>query len=122
FPISIDPALWAGPAKGSERTAESRAIRRTLGLDSERIIFGVDRLDYTKGIPDRIRAFERMLSRHPEWRERVAMLQIGAPSRDQLSRYKALSQEVDDIVAQVNRGHGTPDWRPVVYLREHRAP
>ena len=47
------------------------------------IIFGVDRLDYTKGIPERIQAFERMLERHPEWRERVTMLQVGAPSREQ---------------------------------------
>jgi trehalose 6-phosphate synthase len=87
FPISIDPELWAGPAKSTDRLAESRTIRRALGLGSERIIFGVDRLDYTKGIPDRLRAFERMLSRHPEWRERVVLLQIGAPSRDQLTRY-----------------------------------
>jgi trehalose 6-phosphate synthase len=122
FPISIDPELWAGPAKLAERQAESRSVRKALGLEGERIIFGVDRLDYTKGIPDRIRAFERMLQRRPEWRERVALLQIGAPSRDQLSRYKALSQEVDDIVAWVNRTHGTPHWRPIVYLREHREP
>jgi trehalose 6-phosphate synthase len=122
FAISIDPELWAGPAKGVDRENESRVIRKTLGLGSERIIFGVDRLDYTKGIPDRVRAFERMLARHPEWRERVVLLQIGAPSRDQLSRYKALSQEVDEIVAQVNRTHGANAWQPVVYLREHREP
>ena len=122
FPISIDPDLWAGPTKRADRQAESRAIRRTLGLGSERIIFGVDRLDYTKGIPDRIRAFERMLRRHPEWRERVVFLQVGAPSRDHLSRYKALSQEVDDTVASVNRAYGTDRWTPVIYLREHRGP
>ena len=122
FAISIDPELWAGPAKSAEQQAESRSIRQALGLGSERIIFGVDRLDYTKGIPDRIRAFERMLTRHPEWRERVVLLQIGAPSRDQLPRYKALSQEVDETVASVNRTHATASWRPVVYLREQREP
>jgi trehalose 6-phosphate synthase len=122
FAISIDPALWAGPAKPSERQAEARAIRQTLNLGNQRIVFGVDRLDYTKGIPDRLRAFERMLTRHPEWRERVVFLQIGAPSRDQLTTYQALGREVDEVVAQVNRTHGTPDWQPVVYLREHRGP
>ena len=97
-------------------------MRKSLGLGSERIIFGVDRLDYTKGIPDRIRAFERMLARHPEWRERVVFVQVGAPSRDQLPRYQALSQEVDETVASVNGTHGTDGWQPVVYLREHRDP
>jgi trehalose 6-phosphate synthase len=121
YPISIDPELWA-PKSAPEAKAESRAIRRSLGLGNERIIFGIDRLDYTKGIPDRIRAFERMLKRHPEWRERVVFLQVGAPSRDQLSRYKALSQEVDETVASVNNTFGTDGWRPVIYLREHREP
>ncbi len=122
FAISIDPDLWAGPARANERQAESRAVRRALGLGSERIIFGIDRLDYTKGIPDRIRAFERMLKRHPEWHRRVVFVQVGAPSRDQLMRYKALSQEVEDTVALVNQSFGTTGWRPVVYLREHRDP
>ena len=62
-----------------------------LGLTGERIIFGVDRLDYTKGIPDRLKAFERLLERHPEWRGSVTMLQVGAPSREHLKRYQALS-------------------------------
>ncbi|MCI0437404.1 MAG: trehalose-6-phosphate synthase [Gemmatimonadetes bacterium] len=122
FAISIDPTLWAGPTKPADRAAESRRVRRTLGLGSERIIFGVDRLDYTKGIPDRLRAFERLLTRHAEWRERVVLVQIGAPSRDQLARYQALSREVDDTVASINTTFGTPIWQPVVYLREHREP
>jgi trehalose 6-phosphate synthase len=121
YPISIDPDLWA-PTSAANGQEGSRALRRSLGLGNERIIFGIDRLDYTKGIPDRIRAFERMLKRHPEWQERVVFLQVGAPSRDQLSRYKALSQEVDETVASVNNTFGTDGWRPVIYIREHREP
>jgi len=120
FAISIDPDLWAPPAKGPGRYAEARALRRELGLGGERIIFGIDRLDYTKGIPDRIRAFERMLNRHPEWQGRVVFVQVGAPSRDQLNRYKALGQEVEETVTAVNATHGTDGWQPVVYIREHR--
>jgi trehalose 6-phosphate synthase len=120
FAISIDPELWNGSMKPREREAETRAIRASLGLTDERIIFGVDRLDYTKGIPDRIRAYGRMLSRHPEWIGRVVFLQVGSPSRDQLTKYKALSQEVDETVAAVNDAFGTTAWRPVLYLREHR--
>jgi trehalose 6-phosphate synthase len=121
FAISIDPALWSGPAKPADREAEVAQVRASLGLGSERIIFGIDRLDYTKGIPDRIRAFERLLRRHPEWREQVVFVQVGAPSRDHLTRYKALGQEVEDVVASVNDTHGTLGWKPVMYLREHRS-
>jgi trehalose 6-phosphate synthase len=122
FAISIDPDLWAPPPR-LDREAEARELRQAHGIGSEqRIIFGVDRLDYTKGIPDRIRAFERLLARRPEWRERVVFVQVGAPSRDQLSRYKALSREVDEIVADVNRQFRTDSWQPIVYLHEHREP
>jgi trehalose 6-phosphate synthase len=121
FAISIDPDLWAPPAR-SDRQAEERAVRESLGLRDERIVFGVDRLDYTKGIPDRIRAFDRLLMRHPEWRERAVLVQIGAPSRDHLSRYKALGQEVDDLVVEVNQRFGTDTWRPIIYVHEHREP
>jgi trehalose 6-phosphate synthase len=122
FAISIDPALWSGPSKPQEQQNETAAVRRSLELKDERIIFGVDRLDYTKGIPDRIRAFERMLKRHPDWRERVVFVQVGAPSRDHLSRYKALGEEVDAVVSSVNDTHGSSGWKPVIYLREHRDP
>jgi trehalose 6-phosphate synthase len=120
--ISIDPDLWAGPTRPADRLAETRRTRRALGVGNERIIFGVDRLDYTKGIPDRIRAFERLLKRHPEWRGRVVFVQVGAPSRDHLAKYQALSDEVDQTVTAVNNAWGTARWKPVVYNREQRGP
>lgn len=121
FAISIDPQLWQRPAS-VDAAADALAVRKTLGIGDERIIFGIDRLDYTKGIPDRIRAYERLLQRHPEWREQVVFVQVGAPSRDQLSHYQALSREVDEIVQAVNRRYRTTMWRPVVYVPEHREP
>jgi trehalose 6-phosphate synthase len=122
FPISIDPDLWAPPPR-LDRAAEEADLRETLGIGSDqRIIFGVDRLDYTKGIPDRIRAFERLLTRHPEWRGRVVFVQVGAPSRDQLTRYQTLSREVDEIVRDVNGRFSTDGWQPIVYVHEHREP
>ena len=119
--ISIDPDLWAPPGR-LDWQAEERTVRETLSIRDERIIFGVDRLDYTKGIPDRIRAFERLLTRHPEWREQVVFVQVGAPSRDQLTRYRALSDEVDALVADVNSRFGTDGWKPILYVHEHREP
>ena len=73
-------------------------MRKTLGLNDEKMIFGVDRLDYTKGIPDRLKAFARLLEQHPEWRTRVTMVQVGAPSREHLKRYQALMSEVQNCV------------------------
>lgn len=122
FPISIDPALWVGPATPAQGAAEVRATRQSLGLRDERLIFGVDRLDYTKGIPDRLRAFERLLERRPSWRERVVMLQVGAPSRDHLPRYQSLSHEVDSIVLAINERFGTDRWKPIVYRHVHHGP
>jgi trehalose 6-phosphate synthase len=86
------------------------------------LIFGVDRLDYTKGIPERIRAFERMLEHHPEWRGRVTMLQVGAPSREHLHRYQSLSDDVAVAVRVINDRFGSEFWTPVIYLRQHHGP
>jgi trehalose 6-phosphate synthase len=83
---------------------------------------GVDRLDYTKGIPERLLAFERLLDRHAEWHERVVFLQIGAPTRDHLGQYREFGAEVRDKVAALNQRLGTRGWTPVVYREEHHSP
>ncbi|MDP1570157.1 MAG: trehalose-6-phosphate synthase [Vicinamibacterales bacterium] len=119
FPISIDPGLWATEATGRAWASEVAATRRSLGLRDERLLMGVDRLDYTKGIPERLRALDRLLESRPEWRKRVVLLQIGAPSRDHLDRYQSLSDEVDHLVAAINERHGASSWRPVIYRRQH---
>jgi trehalose 6-phosphate synthase len=122
FPISIDPSLWKGPTKVNDRANEIKNVRASLGLKDERIIFGVDRLDYTKGIPDRLKAFARLLERYPEWRERVTMIQIGAPSREHLSRYQALMNEVETCVTDINAKYRTDGWLPIVYRPQHHQP
>ncbi len=121
FPISIDPEPWGKLPRGVAREADLRTTRERLGLRDERLIFGVDRLDYTKGIPERIKAFERMLERYPEWRGRVTMLQVGAPSREHLARYRSISDDVDLAVSAINERHGTDTWRPVIYWRQHHG-
>jgi trehalose 6-phosphate synthase len=122
FPISIDPSLWKGPTKAADLQAEQRAVRKHLGLGDERIIFGIDRLDYTKGIPDRLKAFARMLERHPEWRKRVTMVQIGAPSREHLTRYQSLMAEVEGCVTDINARFKSDDWMPIIYRPQHHQP
>jgi trehalose 6-phosphate synthase len=122
FPISIDPSLWRGPTKPADMAAEVKTARKALGLKSEKLIFGVDRLDYTKGIPDRLKAFARLMERHPEWRGRVTMVQVGAPSREHIRRYQMLMEEVERCVAEINAKYRTDDWLPIVYRPQHHQP
>ncbi|MEZ5293567.1 MAG: trehalose-6-phosphate synthase [Vicinamibacterales bacterium] len=122
-PISIDPSLWAPVAPGRDWARDVAATRRRLGLKGDvRLVMGVDRLDYTKGIPERLTAFERLLERRPEWHGRVVLLQIGAPTRDRIDRYRALGDEVKAQAAAINARFGTARWTPVVYRRQHHTP
>jgi trehalose 6-phosphate synthase len=86
------------------------------------LIFGVDRLDYTKGIPDRLKAFARLLERHPDWIGRVTMVQVGAPSRDHIERYQELGTEVGALVESINARYETDEWKPIVYRHAHENP
>jgi trehalose 6-phosphate synthase/phosphatase len=86
------------------------------------IVLGVDRLDYTKGIPQRILAFERLLERHPEHRERVEFLQLAVPSRAQAAEYQMLKRQIDELVGRVNGRFGTQHWTPIRYLYRSVSP
>ena len=83
---------------------------------SERVILGVDRLDYTKGIPQKLRAFERLLELHPEHRGQVVLLQLAVPSRSQVSEYQTLKKNIDEIVGRIGGRFATADWSPIRYL------
>jgi len=83
---------------------------------SHRVVLGVDRLDYTKGIPERIYAFERLLEIHPEYREKIVLLQIAVPSRSQVAEYRELKSELDELVGRVNGHFATANWSPIRYL------
>src|SRR5262249_54283023 len=87
--------------------------------DAEFIGVGIERLDYTKGLPERFRALSRFLERFPAFRERVVFVQLAAPSRSTIPRYRELEAEVDDIVREVNTTFGTKRWRPILYLKRH---
>jgi len=85
-------------------------------IEAERVVLGVDRLDYTKGIPERMRAFARLLELHPEYREKVVLLQIAVPSRSQVAEYRALKREIDELVGSINGRFATAQWSPIRYL------
>ncbi|MGH7534946.1 MAG: trehalose-6-phosphate synthase, partial [Gemmatimonadales bacterium] len=93
--------------------AEAQAL---LGDGSVRLLVGVDRLDYTKGIPRRLLAYERMLQSHPELRERVRLVQVAVPSRTGVEAYQDFRTLVDGLVGRINGAFGTPRWVPVHYI------
>lgn len=117
FPIGIDFDLFWDAAQ-SEVVQAARA-RIADGLRGRALIFSVDRLDYSKGILHRLRGYEALLERRPEWRARVAFILIVVPSREQVEQYQRMKQELDELVGQINGAYGTVDWVPILY--QYRA-
>jgi trehalose 6-phosphate synthase len=120
-PISVDPDL-ADEYLGTDWDARAAALRARLGVGDRPLLVGVDRIDYTKGIPERLRAVGRLLDKEPGLKGTFHFVQVGAPSRTTLPAYKALHEEVRATADAVNARHGTADWRPVVFLGEHVGP
>jgi hypothetical protein len=114
YPVGIDPTIFRPP----DGPRSSVAKRELLGADASNlaVVLGVDRLDYTKGIPERIRAFEAFLRASPAWRKRVLYVQVAAPSRTELPGYRRLKGEVESLAGRVNGELGEHDWTPVRYL------
>jgi trehalose 6-phosphate synthase len=121
FPISVDPDL-ASEYLATDWEERALALRRKYRLADRSLLIGVDRVDYTKGIPERLRAVDRLLHLHPELKGRFHFVQVGAPSRTHLSAYRDLTDEVQDLADRINWEHGTERWQPIVFLNEHHGP
>lgn len=106
FPLGIDFEHY-------EHLARTAPLTRGLG---GRIVLGVDRLDYTKGLPERIRAFEHLLEKHPEHRERTVLVQVAVPSRSEVPEYEHLKDTMDQLVGRATGRFATADWAPIRYL------
>lgn len=114
FPMGIDYERFS---HGVEDPGTKREIRRLRqSILSEKTILSIDRLDYSKGVPLRLRAFDRLLETHPELREHVTLILVAVPSRTDLEQYAALRHEVEQLVGMINGKHGTMCWTPVRYL------
>ncbi len=83
---------------------------------------GVDRVDYTKGIPERFAAIDRLLQLHPEMKGRFSLVQIGAPSRVHIPAYRLLNEQLDALADEINWRHGQGSWRPILFVNEHYDP
>jgi alpha,alpha-trehalose-phosphate synthase [UDP-forming] len=122
FPISIDFDAHSATAASKEVDAEMDWWRETLHLPQSSVEFlgaGIDRIDYTKGIPDRLLGFDLFLEEHPEYRGRVQFVQIGVPSRVEIGEYQALNSELDRMVQYINERWSTESWTPVIFFRRY---
>jgi trehalose 6-phosphate synthase/phosphatase len=140
LPLDVDHLRWQGrmvrvgvfpmgvDVQDLERLARSPAVEgrvrvvRGEGPRRLKIFVGIDRLDYTKGIPRRLLAFEQMLRQHPELRGRVKLLQVAVPSRTRVDRYRAFGDLVHTLIGRINGAFGTPDWTPVHYINRNEPP
>ena len=122
YPISLEwPCQWVTSAPP---VAECRkSVFAELGLKPDALLgVGVDRLDYTKGIEERMMAVERMLDRHPAYRGRFSFVQLAAPSRSVIERYQQLDEAVEKLTARINAKFGSEGYRPIILLRAHHEP
>lgn len=117
YPISI---AWPENPPAETAAACRDAICAEYGLGKGRkIILGVERLDYVKGIPERLNAFEYLLEHRPDWRGRVTFLQIASPSRSIIEAYANLSRDIEVQAEQINAKYGTEGWTPVILLKKN---
>jgi trehalose 6-phosphate synthase len=116
FPIGIDAKKFAERAAKSAVRPDISRLRASL--QGTQLAIGVDRVDYSKGLANRLQAFDRMLLSHPLLKRAVSLLQIAVPSRGQIDAYRGLQAELASLVSNINGRHGEVDWMPIRYLNK----
>lgn len=122
FPISIDVEAHEAAATSQAVDQEMERWSDQLRLGDVALGIGIDRIDYTKGIPERLHALDRLLEMYPEYRERLVFVQIGVPSRTHVKPYKMIDDEIDELVEEINWKWSTDTWRPIVYFKHQHGP
>ncbi|WP_372622893.1 trehalose-6-phosphate synthase [Falsiroseomonas sp.] len=114
FPVGIDSGGFANLAARRFRTREVEMLRASLV--NRALAIGVDRLDYTKGLPQRIAGFGKLLERFPQHLSKITFLQVAPVSRGDVATYRALRRELDEAVGRINGQYAEPDWAPIRYI------
>jgi len=122
YPISLEwPVKWLQDLPSPEDCRKQ--VFRDLGLKPGALLgVGIDRLDYTKGVEERLLAVERLLERFPEYRGRFSFAQLAAPSRTKIERYQKLNDQVEELSARINARFGSGSYQPIILLRSHHEP
>ena len=123
FPISVDiPDDAAMESVDLKNEYMRRAsLMHSLGVETPFVGLGVDRIDYTKGIPERFQAIERFLEKYPKYQGKFTFLQIGAPSRTHIQRYRDLMAEVEAEAERINWRFQSGKWKPILFLKRHHS-
>ncbi len=114
FPMGIDYEKYRASALNEKTKRSQLKIKKIAG--DKKIVLSIDRLDYSKGIIQRLEAFHYFLQKHPEWRECVVFLQLIVPSRGSVRQYASLKEEINRLVSDINAQYGTLSWQPIQYL------
>lgn len=116
FPIGIDPKAWTD--KLQTTSVKERILDLEDRFKGKKVLLGVDRLDYIKGVPHKLMAFEVLLSKHPEWKDKVVLVQIGVPSRTEVDEYKKLISQTNELVGRINAQYGSVENAPIVFINQ----
>ncbi|MHA1279944.1 MAG: bifunctional alpha,alpha-trehalose-phosphate synthase (UDP-forming)/trehalose-phosphatase [Candidatus Helarchaeota archaeon] len=116
FPLGIDFPKYFKSSQNQEVQKEIHEIQKQIG--NHKVIFSIDRLDYTKGIPQRLEAFDYFLKRHPEYRKEVTFICVAVPSRTIIDHYQELKRKTNELVGKINGQYGDIGWTPIWYLNK----
>ena len=119
FPISIDYKRYEGLALAEEGERRARTLRERYASNGRQLGVCVDRTDYTKGIPERLRALDLLWTERPEFRSQVTFIVVATPSRSELEAYRSLENEVVSLAMSINDKFATDDWTPIVLINEN---
>jgi trehalose 6-phosphate synthase/phosphatase len=118
FPISIDIDAFASAAIAPDAEASVARLRERYAPPGGQLGIGVDRMDYSKGLPEKLKALDLLWERYPEYRGAFTFVQVAVPSRTDIEAYDELSRKVERLVWEINDRYGTPDWRPVHLIKQ----
>jgi trehalose 6-phosphate synthase len=122
FPISIDFNQISDDATREDVSTEIEWLKQKYGLGNSIVGIGLDRIDYTKGIPERLLALDKLFTKYPEYCGKVIFFQLGEPSRIHIRKYRELNAEVDDLIETINWKYQREDWKPIIHIKEHLSP
>jgi trehalose 6-phosphate synthase len=119
IPISVESWEERRVPSGNALLQQIAMLRGQHKLGDAEVILGVDRIDYTKGLVERLRAVGRFFEKYPQWREKFVFVQLGAPSRTHIRRYRDLVAELESVADEINWKYQTDDWKPIHFLAAH---
>lgn len=121
FPISVN-GYFNQSGKNLDLLREVDRIKKEFELEGKVVAIGVDRIDYTKGLIERVLAVDRFIEKNPQYKNKFVFIQLAAPSRTHIKRYHDLMNEIDELVEKKNWKYSEGEWRPIIYLKRHFSP